>query len=71
MEEEYAGYPVCITPAEYATLSFSNDDYPHQQKDIDTQKEDASYKAKSLSDGTKDKVGLLLGHKVIARLCPF
>lgn len=71
VEEKYAGDPIGITSAEDASLSFGDCHDTHQQNDIDAEKEYAAQEAEALPDRTKNEVGLLFGHKVIAGLRAF
>jgi hypothetical protein len=68
MEKEHRGYSIRVAAAEHTSLSLGYHYNAEEEEQVDHQQYTGAYKSKSLAYGTKDKVGALLGHKVVAGL---
>jgi hypothetical protein len=71
MKEKYGGHSIGITSAKNTSLSFRNSYYSEQKEQVDAQQQNAPDKPKSFSNGVKNKISSLFGHKAIPRLCAF
>jgi len=71
MKKEYGSNAIGIGSAKSTSLPFCHADYPEQHEKIQAQKDDASCKSKSFTNGTENKISPLLRNKIVPRLCSF
>src|ERR1700694_4360470 len=71
VKEEHRRQSICIAPAEHAALPLSHRHNPEQQQQVNAQQHGRTHEAEAFTDCAKDKIGALLGHKIVARLRAF
>src|SRR4051812_41285710 len=69
MQKQNTRYTIGIHPTKCTSLPLRHIDNAYQQEKVNKQKEEATNKSKRLSQGSKDKVGMLLRYILTPCLC--